>query len=725
MKTFLPLVLLSALLHAEEPSVAPAAAVAPAPVPAPAVAPAPAIAPAPAVETHAEPAEPKPHAESAETAESGSPAGGAGERSEPEGVSHAEPAESAEPDSSRAAEPRASAAARPASRGEPRSPCRAKPQVQRPPLRAEVSLIDGSILKGTLRQHAIPARSRNLGEIRVRLGKVESIAFGKPGAPAKIAFRNGDALTARFPADRAFVTMDTLVGRVRVPFDKVASLAISEPPNHPTTQPPNLLYYCTFDSASSIAHPAAGPAGKFLGGEFVPGKNGKALLVKAGTHAAEVPFPTGLMQPQGCIEFWGKIPGATKETRYPDGGNPQFFAMGVGKYVNTFVKYTSNDGFGTGGLHADLPGSAYVSTLPSWSGSARYPEFLGDPSAWHHYALVWSEKGLDKASEALGRRVVSALYVDGRLVNPAYGTNGPDRAKFLRQFTDLPVVLGFPFLRERQDPKQGQVDYLIDEFKIWSVPKFDSAGASVVLDRPYKPELLYHCTFDDAAAIERPAAGPNGTFLGGEFVPGKTGNALRSPGDVSVAEVDLPRGTLQSRGTIEFWAKIEEPPPSFPDRGNPRFFNLWLSEDGSDAGPCSTHLQFTANDGMGMSGLCGMLYHRAMAADPHMETHTYSPILDDPAAWHHYAIVWDSEGLPFAKSSDGTPAVATLVLDGKVLQTFGRNQLSKGEGLLKLPSLRGKLAFPVPSDRTEVAACRVPFLIDEFKIWSAPVVQTE
>ncbi len=669
------------------------------------------------------------HAESAEAAEFGSPSGGVGERSEPEGVSHAESAEaeshaesaeSAEPDSSRAAEPRASAAARPACRGVPRLSCRAKPQVHRPPLRAEVRLVDGSILKGTLRQRFIPARSPNLGEIRVRLGKVESIAFGKPGVPAKIAFQNGDALVARFPADRAFVTMDTLVGRVRVPFDKVSSLAISGPPDHKTARPQDLLYYCTFDDAQSIARPAAGPAGKFLGGEFVPGKVGNALFVKAGTHAAEVPFPTGLMQPEGCIEFWGKIPGATKVTRYPDGGNPQFFAMGVGKWVNTFVKYTSNDGMGTGGLHADLPGSAYVSTLPSWSGSARYPDFLGDPSAWHHYALVWSEKGLDKASEALGRRVVSALYVDGRLVNPAYGTNGPDRAKFLREFVDNPVVLAFPIVPGRQVEWQNRVDYLIDDFKIWSVPKFDSAGATVVPDRKYKPELLYHCTFDSAEAIERPAAGPSGSFLGGEFVPGKKGNALRSPGDVPVAEVDLPRGTLQSRGTIEFWAKIEEPPPSFPDRGNPRFFNLWLSEDGSDAGPCSTALQFTANDGLGMSGLSGSIYHRAMATDPHMRTHTYAPILDDPAAWHHYAIVWDSEGLPFSRSSDGTPAVATLVLDGRVLQTFGHNQLSRGEGLLKLPSLRGKLAFPVPADRTEVAARRISFLIDEFKIWSAP-----
>ena len=52
---------------------------------------------APSEETHAESAESaeaKPHAESAETVSLGSPAGGAGERSEPEGVAHAEPAAS-------------------------------------------------------------------------------------------------------------------------------------------------------------------------------------------------------------------------------------------------------------------------------------------------------------------------------------------------------------------------------------------------------------------------------------------------------------------------------------------------------------------------------------------------------------------------------------------------------------------------------------------------------
>ena len=662
--------------------------------------------------------------------------------------SHAEGAESAAPDeagSPSEPKPHAEAAKPPA----PRPARNGDRGAQRPPCRAEVRLVDGSLLKGALRPRFLPAVSPCLGRVRIDLSEVVRIdciptdppagssAEGarsgrREGArgpaktgrgatsPSRISFKNGDRLTATLSPKHDRFVLVTLLGPLQIPLSAVRTISFTPSTSHLQPRISHLLYHCTFDSPESIAHPAAGPAGRFLGGEFVPGKKGRALLVKARTPAAEVPFPTGLMQPEGCIEFWAKIPGATKDTRYPDGGNPQFFAMGVGPWVNTFVKYTANDGFGTSGLHADLPGSAYVSSLPSWSGSARYPDFLGDPSAWHHYALVWSEKGLDAASEALGRRVVSALYVDGRLVNPAFGTNGPDRAKFLRQFTDLPVILGFPFLRERQTPNQSQVDFLIDEFKIWSKPKFDSAGAAVVPVRQYKPKLIYHCTFDSAEAIERPATGPSGKFLGGEFVPGKKGRALRIPGNVPTALVDLPRGMMQPRGTIEFWSKIEDPPASYGDRGNPRFFGLSLFDDPANPGPYSTYLQFTSNDGMGMSGLCGMIYHRAMATDPHMRTNTYGPILEDPAAWHHYAIVWDSDGLSFSKASDGTPAVAAIVLDGRVLQTFGRNQFAHGKGLLRLPELQGRLAFPVADTGWGFFPRPVAFLIDEFKIWSAP-----
>ena len=345
---------------------------------------------------------------------------------------------------------------------------------------ATVTLSDGSVVKGLLCDETLPAVSDNLGDTLIDLGIVRTIEFdragldgrarldgpdGQDGSKCRISFRNGDLLSVRIPVQIKTLQIDTLVGALSIPLESVASVMIASHANG------GLIYHCTFDSPEAITHPAVGPSGRYLGGEFVPGKVGNALFVRAGSYAAEVPFPSGLMQPSGTIEFWAKIPGATRDMVYSDGGNPQFFAMGVGEYVNTFVKYTANDGFGTGGLHANLPGSAYVSSLPRWSGSARYPDFLGDPAAWHHYALVWSEDGLAAASEALGRRVVSALYVDGRLVNPSYGTNGPDRAKFLQEFPNHSVVLCFPIVRGRQQAMGNRMDYLIDEFKIWSTPK--------------------------------------------------------------------------------------------------------------------------------------------------------------------------------------------------------------------------------------------------------------
>ena len=632
---------------------------------------------------------------------------------------------------------------------EPNPARRGRRAASRPPLRAEVSLIDGSILKGTLRQRFLPAVSPSLGRVRIDLAKVERIDFIAPDSPAgssaggarsgrregaggaaepgrgatspsRIAFRNGDRLTVRFPADRAFVTMDALVGRVRVPFDKVSSLAISGPPDRRTARPQDLLYHCTFDSPESISRPAAGPAGTFLGGEFVPGKKGNALRIPGNVPTALVDLPRGMMQPRGTIEFWSKI--EDPPASYGDRGNPRFFGLSLFDDpanpgpCSTYLQFTSNDGMGMSGLCGMIYHRA-MATDPHMR-TNTYGPLLEDPAAWHHYAIVWDSNGLSFSKASDGTPAVAAIVLDGRVLQ-TFGRNQSAHGKGLLRLPELQGKLAFPVADTGWGFFPRPVVFLIDEFKIWSVPKTDF-GIDARPVRHYKPELLYHCTFDSAESVEKSAAGPNGKFLGGEFVPGKVGNALRSPGDSPVAEVDLSKGLLQPRGTIEFWAKIEEPPAFYGDRGNPLFFGLWLFDNLDDPGLCSTHLGWCANNGMGMAGLCGMVYHRAMATDPTMRTNTYGPLLSDPAAWHHYAIVWDSEGLPSARASDGTPAVATLVLDGRVLQTFGRNQQSKGEGLLKLPSFQGKLAFPVPAARWGNPGNHVPFLIDEFKIWSAP-----
>ena len=617
---------------------------------------------------------------------------------------------------------------------------------EKPRLGATVRLSDGSVLKGTLRRRFLPADTDALGRLRIDLAAVESIAFlptsgvnpagldrldrlgsqaaqvqqvqsVQPAHDCRITFRNGDRLTVRFPADLKPLRFDTVLGPVPLLLSAVSKLAL-EPPNHLTTQPPNLLYHCTFDDAQSIARPAAGPAGKFLGGTFVPGKNGKALRVEADTPAFESMLPKGFLGPEGCLEFWAKIEG--DNPRYVDGGDPLFVSLYDERGAITLLQFAANNGFARGGL-----GGAFVSwpfgTVPHYSWSMEYRKVLGENWAdWHHYAMSWKAGGFGDGSFA-------KVFIDGRPQPVLGGVDDDKLPARLADYANHAHELGIPWSAARAaDHRRSKKPFLVDDLKIWSVAKTDFAGSSAQSpSRPTTepPKLLYHCTFDNAQSVEHPVAGPSGKVLDGSFVPGKKGKALRIPGNVPTALVDLPRGFLQPKGTIEFWSKIEDPPASYGDRGNPRFFGLSLFDDPANPGPCSTYLQFTSNDGMGMSGLCGMIYHRAMATDPQMSTHTYGPLLTDPAAWHHYAIVWDSDGLPFSKASDGTPAVATIILDGRVLQTFGRNQFDKGKGLLRLPELQGKIAFPVEDTGWGYFARPVVFLIDEFKIWS--VVRTD
>lgn len=267
--------------------------------------------------------------------------------------------------------------------------------------------------------------------------------------------------------------------------------------------------------------------------------------------------------------------------------------------------------------------------------------------------------------------------------------------------------------------KTLQIDTLVGTL---SIPL--GSVASVMIASHSTGSLIYHCTFDSPESITHPAIGPSGRYLGGEFVPGKVGNALRSWNNIPVAEVDLPKGMLGPRGTIEFWAQIEGVNTWTPygDGGNPQFFGLWLFENEMNPGACSTYLQFTSNDGGGMSGLSAMVYHRSLASDPSMRTNTYGPVLDNPASWHHYALVWDKDGIPGTVSRHGDLSLVAVYLDGKLLKTHNRHGLADAANYLNIANRQGKLAFPVPAARWNGSSRHIPFLIDEFKIWSEPKV---
>ncbi len=113
-----------------------------------------------------------------------------------------------------------------------------------------------------------------------------------------------------------------------------------------------------------------------------------------------------------------------------------------------------------------------------------------------------------------------------------------------------------------------------------------------------EPGLLFHCTFDDEAAITSPAVGPKGTFLQGRFMPGKIGHTV-----------------------------------------------------------CG--LDIVSNNGCGNSGFSTGTLLGNMASIRGFRQLRYDELYpsSDYRDWHHYAIVWDPDGI---SSLTGTPKMALL-----------------------------------------------------------------
>lgn len=328
-------------------------------------------------------------------------------------------------------------------------------------LQVSLSLSDGGVLNGSLRQEYLPVVSDTLGPIRLDLHRVESIAFESARGPARISFHNGDRLTARIAEDVNNLGVETLLGTLSVPLSSISAFSIA-PDVSRVTGNASLLYYCTFDSPAAIEHPTAGPTGRFLDGEFVLGKVGKALKVNINSTTYDVQFPKGLLDSEGTIEFWAKIPGGN--ARYVDGGDPLFFSLFDERGAVTLLGFAANNGFARGGL-AGAIASWPFGTVAHWSGSMPYEEVLGpDWAGWHHYAMSWKAEGFGDGSFV-------KVFVDG---NPQPVFGGVDDDKLPARLADLPshdFLLGFPWGRSRVDNRSNRRPFLIDEFKAWSSAK--------------------------------------------------------------------------------------------------------------------------------------------------------------------------------------------------------------------------------------------------------------
>ena len=222
--------------------------------------------------------------------------------------------------------------------------------------------------------------------------------------------------------------------------------------------------------------------------------------------------------------------------------------------------------------------------------------------------------------------------------------------------------------------------------------------------------LVFYCAFDDEAAIKSPAVGPIGIFQKGEFCDGKNGQALYLPAYTSCAKFTLPGEMIGPAGTIEFWAKVNEFGP-LTDGGCPRFFEILALDSRGEI----SH-DWNANNGSGGSGLTFRVDGLpAMASSYSLEysscirSNYRRPPMTPPHGWHHYALVWDTNGI-----GDSAKSSAVVFIDGQqVLVTpfrpgwQGPKNLNNGATLF----------FPSREDEMPDYARRA-YAIDEFKIWN-------
>ena len=224
--------------------------------------------------------------------------------------------------------------------------------------------------------------------------------------------------------------------------------------------------------------------------------------------------------------------------------------------------------------------------------------------------------------------------------------------------------------------------------------------------------LIYYCTFDSPEAIRKPAIGPSGEFLDGCFVEGRKDKALSIGAYSSAAFVQLPPATIGQKGCFEFWAKFSPPGDSINVGPWPCFFTCGVL--GAAPRFC---LEWNANNGTGGGGVNAMLEHLRACTSSYGSYMTYSGILGNTTCeWHHYALVWNKEGIDSLSSSSSLPVKAAIYLDGKpIARESFRNSPKWGlSSAITAPSTF--LNFPFHPE--EGIQNRVDYTIDEFKFWN-------
>ena len=223
--------------------------------------------------------------------------------------------------------------------------------------------------------------------------------------------------------------------------------------------------------------------------------------------------------------------------------------------------------------------------------------------------------------------------------------------------------------------------------------------------------LVFYCTFDDEAAITSPAIGPKGVYLRGSFLEGKSGKALQTTVYAQNATFELPSNFFNTSGCIEFWAKILKTSSCIGSGGDPRLFTITQK----DTNYTTCTLDIVSNNGAGNSGFATWTFLGNMASLRGCRTLRYEELFPgrDCRDWHHYAIVWDKEGIA---EVSGNPKMA-LLIDGKLIPDI-QGRARSAEEAAAIVSTPMRLSFTHDPKLDPELSTKSPFLIDEFKIWN-------
>ena len=328
---------------------------------------------------------------------------------------------------------------------------------------SSASLKDGSTVKGEFATQSITGSTTFMEKLSLDPGIVKSLTLAGTNGEAKVELANGDKF-AMTVANDSFA-IKSLIGELNIPRNNFRALSLSTRKVAANGYDDRLIFYCTFDDEAAIRSPAVGPIGIFQKGEFLDGKNGRALYLPAYTSCAKFILPGEMIGTAGTIEFWAKI---NEFGSLTDGGCPRFFEiLALDSRGEISHDWNANNGSGGSGLTFRIDG------LPAMASSHFSMEFsscirssyrhspMTPPQGWHHYALVWDANGIGDSI-----RYSALVFIDGQRVLAAPFNPGWQGPKNLNSGT----TLFFPS-REDEMPDYARRAYTIDEFKIWNYAK--------------------------------------------------------------------------------------------------------------------------------------------------------------------------------------------------------------------------------------------------------------